>query len=74
MIQTAQNTLLLPMLKENPQDVHAIRKNLERFPLPGDNHGGPINFVDIIPNKTGNKCGDVKNPIVGSLSLVLSRS
>jgi len=74
MIRTAQNTLFLSMLKKNPQDVHAIRKNLEGFSLPGDDHGGPINFTDFIPNRAGSKCGEIKNPIVGGLSLVLSRS
>jgi hypothetical protein len=74
MIRTAQNTLFLSMLKKNPQDVHVIRKNLEGFSLPGDDHRGPIRFVDLIPNQTGNKRGETKNPIIGGLSLVLSRS
>jgi hypothetical protein len=74
MIRTAQNTLFLSMLKKNPQDVHAIRKNLEGFSLPGDDHRGPIHLVDLIPNQTGNKGGEIKNPTIGGLSLVLSRS
>jgi len=74
MVRTAQNTLFLSMLKKNPQDVHAIRKNLEGFSLPGDDLVGPINLVDFIPNSTDNKSGGVKNPVISGLSLVLSRS
>ena len=74
MIRTAQNTLFLSMLKKNPQDVHAIRKNLEGFSLPGDDHSGPVNFLDCIPNKTGNKRREIENSTIGGLSLVLSRS
>lgn len=74
MIRTAQNTLFLSMLKKNPQDVHAIRKNLEGFSLPGDDHRGPTQFIDFIPNQTGNKRGEIKDPIICGLSLVLSRS
>ena len=74
MIRTAQNTLFLSMLKKNPQDVHAIRKNLEGFSLPGDDRSGPINFLDFIPNQTGDERGEIRNPTIGGLSLVLSRS
>lgn len=74
MIRTAQNTLFLSMLKKNPQDVHAIRKNLEGFSLPGDDHGGPINLVNFIPEPTGDKWRGTRNPVVDGLSLVLSRS
>jgi len=74
MIRTAQNALFLSMLKKNPQDVHAIRKNLEGFSLPGDDHSGPINLLDFIPNKVGNKRRRIENPVIDGLSLVLSRS
>jgi len=74
MIRTAQNTLFLSMLKNNPQDVHAIRKNLEGFSLPGDDHSGSMNLLDFIPNQTGSKHGEIANPTIGGLSLVLSRS
>ena len=74
MIRTAQNTLFLSMLKKNPQDVHAIRKNLEGFSLPGDDHMGPIHLVDFIPDQTGKKSREMNDPIIGGLSLVLSRS
>ena len=74
MIRTAQNTLFLSMLKKNPQDVHAIRKNLEGFSLPGEDHSGPMNFLDFIPNKMGSKRGEIGNPTTSGLSLILSRS
>lgn len=74
MIRTAQNTLFLSMLKKNPQDVHAIRKNLENFSLPGDDHSGPTDLVDFIPERMGDKNGGTKNPITDGLSLVLARS
>ena len=74
MIRTAQNTLFLSVLKKNPQDVHAIRKNLEGFSLPGDDRVGPIHFVDFIPDQTGKKSREVNDPIISGLSLVLSRS
>jgi hypothetical protein len=74
MIRAAQNAMFLSMLKKSPQDVHAIRKNLEGFSLPGDDHGGPTDLVDFIPEQKGDKIGEVKNPIVNGLSLVLSRS
>jgi len=74
MIRTAQNTLFLSMLKKNPQDVHAIRKNLEGFSLPGDDYMGPIHLADFIPDRTGKKSRDMKDPIISGLSLVLSRS
>lgn len=74
MIRTAQNTLFLSMLKNNPQDVHAIRKNLEGFSLPGDDHSGSMNLLDFIPNQTGSKHKEIANPTIGGLSLVLSRS
>jgi len=74
MIRTAQNTLFLSMLKKNPQDVHAIRKNLEGFSLPGDDHSGPTNFLDFILNKTGSRRREIENPTINGLSLVLSRS
>ena len=74
MIRTAQNTLFLSMLKKNPQDVHAIRKNLEGFSLPGDDHDGSTNLLDFIPNQTGNKRREIASPVTDGLSLVLSRS
>jgi hypothetical protein len=74
MIRTAQNTLFLTMLKENPQDVHAIRKNLEGFSLPGDDNSGRINFLDFIPNQMESKRREIENPTISGLSLVLSRS
>jgi hypothetical protein len=74
MIRTAQNILFLSMLKNNPQDVHAIRKNLEGFSLPGDDHSGPTDLVDFIPEQTGDQPGETKNPIMDGLSLALSRS
>ena len=74
MIRTAQNSLFHSILKKNPQDVQAIRKNLEGFSLPGDDHRGPAKFADFIPDQTGNKCGETKSPIIAGLSLVLSRS
>jgi len=74
MIRTAQNTLFLSMLKKSPQDVHAIRKNLEGFSLPGDDHMGPVHFVDFIPDQSSKKSREVNDPIIGGLSLVLSRS
>ncbi|KAF9653663.1 hypothetical protein BDM02DRAFT_3135161 [Thelephora ganbajun] len=74
MIRAAQNTLFVSMLKKNPQDVHAIRKNLEGFSLPGDDQSGPINLVDFIPCQTDNRRGEIRNPVVDGLSLVLSRS
>jgi len=74
MIRTAQNTLFLSMLKNNPQDVHAIRKNLEGFSLPGDDRGGFMNLPDFIPNQTGSNHREIANPTIGGLSLVLSRS
>ena len=74
MIRTAQNTIFLSMLKQSPQDVHAIRKNLEGFSLPGDDHSGPTNLVDFIPEQKGYKSGQMKNPILDGFSLVLSRS
>ena len=74
MIRTAQNTLFLSMLKKNPQDVHAIRKNLEGFSLPGNDHMGPVHFAEFIPDQTGKKSREVDDPIISGLSLVLSRS
>ena len=74
MIRTAQNTLFLSMLKRSPQDVNAIRKNLEGFSLPGDDHNGPTKLLDFIPEHAGNKIGETKNLVVIGLSLVLSRS
>ena len=74
MIRTAQNNLFLSLLKKNPQDVHAIRKNLEGFSLPGDDHRGPTQLVDFIPNQTNNERGEAGNSIIAGLSLVLSRS
>ena len=74
MIRTAQNTLFLSMLKKNPQDVHAIRKSLEGFSLPGDDHMGPIHLVDFIPDRTGKMAREMKDPVLSGLSLVLSRS
>ena len=74
MIRAAQNAIFLSMLKKSPQDVHAIRKNLEGFSLPGDDHIGPTDLVDFIPEQKGAKSGETKNPVVNGLSLVLSRS
>lgn len=74
MIRTAQNTLFLSMLKNNPQDVHAIRKNLEGFSLPGDDRSGSMNLLDFIPNQRGSEHREIANPTIGGLSLVLSRS
>lgn len=74
MIRTAQNAILLSMLKKSPQDVHAIRKNLEGFSLPGDGHSGPTRLTVFIPEQKGDKSGKMKNPVVNGLSLVLSRS
>lgn len=74
MIRTAQNAIFLSMLKKNPQDVHAIRKNLEGFSLPGDDHSGPADLVDFVPEQKGDKRGEMKDPVVNGLSLVLSRS
>ena len=74
MIRTAQNAIFLSMLKRSPQDVHAIRKNLEGFSLPGDDHSGPPDLVDFIPEQEGDKGGGTRNPVVNGLSLVLSRS
>lgn len=74
MIRTAQNILFLSMLKKNPQDVHTIRKNLEGFSLPGDDHAGALHLVDFIPSQTGDDRREIKDPIIGGLSLVLSRS
>lgn len=73
MIRTAQNAILLSMLKKSPQDIHAIRKNLEGFSLPGDDHSGPTDLVDFIPEHKGDK-KETPNSVVNGLSLVLSRS
>jgi hypothetical protein len=74
MIRTAQNALFLSMLKKSPQDVHAIRKNLGGFSLPGDDHNEPASLVDFIPEQAGEEDVGTKNPVVNGLSLVLSRS
>lgn len=73
MIRTAQNILFFSMLKNNTQDVHAIRKNLGGFSLPGDDHSGPTNLVDFIPGRTEDK-NQGRDPVIDTLSLVLSRS
>lgn len=74
MIRTAQNILFLSMLKNNTQDVHAIRKNLEGFSLPGDDHSGPTNLVDFIPRRAEDENQGKRDPVTDTLSLVLSRS
>ena len=74
MIRTAQNTLFLSMVKKNPQDVHAIRKNLEGFSLPGNDHDGPTILVDFIPGRARNEYRKMNNSTISGLSLVLSRS
>ena len=74
MIRAAQNAIFLSMLKKNPQDVHAIRKNLEGFSLPGDDHSGPTDLADFIPEQKGYTGREIKNSVIDGLSLVLSRS
>ncbi|TFY79915.1 hypothetical protein EWM64_g4095 [Hericium alpestre] len=76
MIRAAQNMLFLDMLKRNPQDVQAIRKNMSRLVLPSlQNVTTPpdIALNDLIPQKSRLPLAP-EDAKVKTLSLILSRS
>lgn len=50
MIRTAQNMLLLGMLKYKPQEVQAVRKALSNLVLPGDNTGKGLDTRSFLPH------------------------
>ncbi|KAI0355950.1 hypothetical protein OH77DRAFT_1402071 [Trametes cingulata] len=75
MIRTAQNMLLLNMLRRNAQDVKVVRKNLSTLVLPlafDEHHPEPIPLSAYIPMKRPIR--PPPNPSLTALSLTLVRS
>jgi len=77
MIRTAQNMFFATMLKRNYQDVHAIRKHMERLILPSlsdDLFARPLEGQDFIPGKGSPFVATPSTATIRNLSLMLSRS
>ncbi|THV08472.1 hypothetical protein K435DRAFT_12048 [Dendrothele bispora CBS 962.96] len=77
MLRIAQNMLFLSMLKRNPAEVHAVRKNMVRLILPSLDAGHeavPIELKDLAPCRTPPEPPNVKVAKIRSLSILLSRS
>ncbi|KAI0066892.1 hypothetical protein BV25DRAFT_1820006 [Artomyces pyxidatus] len=78
-VRVSQNMLFLRMLKRNPQDVQAIRKNMSRLVLPSmddTNEPAPVELRDFIPRRPTGKYThpSAYDVSVSGVSLVLSRS
>jgi len=77
MLRIAQNMLFLSMLKRNPAEVQAVRKNMVRLVLPSLDAGqeaAPVELKDLVPCRTPPEPPNVKVAKVRSLSILLSRS
>ncbi|OSC98071.1 hypothetical protein PYCCODRAFT_1375895 [Trametes coccinea BRFM310] len=75
MVRTAQNLLLLNMLRRNTQDVKVVRKNLSTLVLPlnyDEVHPEPIPLSAYLPTKK--RARPPPNPSLTALSLTLVRS
>lgn len=55
MIRTAQNMLLYDMLKQKPQELHAVRKSLTGLVLPGENTGKDLDARNFLPRRLSNE-------------------
>ncbi|KAF8583270.1 hypothetical protein K439DRAFT_1349020 [Ramaria rubella] len=71
MLRTAQNMLLLDMLKHKPQETQVIRKSLTGLVLPGENTGKELDLRSFIPRRSHDKR---RQASYKQVSLVLSRS
>lgn len=79
LIRTSQNNLFLKMLKRNPQDIKAIRKNMTRLVLPtlyDKDSPSPVTLLDMLPRKpgTGTNVSSLDDPTIHVLSATLARS
>ncbi|KDQ15355.1 hypothetical protein BOTBODRAFT_131132 [Botryobasidium botryosum FD-172 SS1] len=77
MIRTAQNLLLLRLLKRNPKEVHLVRKGLSRLFLPTDSPDDqvkPLELGDFLPSREGHQTTAQHGAELARFSLVFSRS
>lgn len=51
MIRTAQNILLLNMLKQKPKELHIARRRLMDLQLPEESIGSELEFTDFLPSR-----------------------
>ncbi|KAI0319315.1 hypothetical protein OF83DRAFT_1055215 [Amylostereum chailletii] len=77
MIRVAQNILFLNMLRRNPQDVQAIRKNMTRLVLPSYRDIGERPQTDLhafVARKASSSPDSLPDAELSGQSLLLSRS